>query len=124
MASDTSNDFNVDFLAACESAAKMALFNDNHIWTIKMTFCVRDTSPEGWFRTKFTNDHLEAVADYVNNIGAIVKISGAVTYGIMEQLYGPNITNIAFESEEAFQAFKTWFDETKHIKLTNSVFIK
>lgn len=88
-----------------------------------MTFCLADTSPKDWHRTEFTNDYLEAVSNYIERTGAVANLSGAVTYGIMEHMYGPFTAKVAFENQEEFETFKAWFEKTEHIKLDNVVYV-
>jgi len=89
-----------------------------------MTFYVSDTTPDTWFKMKFTNDRLAAVDMYLTDNAIVnVKVSGAVTYGVMESLYGPSPSTISFESKVEYDAFVEWFNTTQHEVLADSIYV-
>jgi|SRR5271154_3388094 len=82
-----------------------------------MTFCMSDTAPESWFRASFPNIYLGAVCKQLDSLSINYELSGAVTCGVMESLYGPNKTDIAFEREQDRDTFNAWFSESQHEKI-------
>jgi hypothetical protein len=87
-----------------------------------MTYCMSDSAPESWFRTDFPNTYLGAVCERLDSLDINYELSGAVTCGVMEALYGPNKTTVAFENEIDRDAFVKWFTETNP-KETSGIFV-
>jgi hypothetical protein len=71
-----------------------------------VTISRADTSPSGWYRYKVTNDLLGVIVRYLEKHQVNAQISGAVTCGVMESLFGPAQCTVAFEDEQAYTTFK------------------
>jgi hypothetical protein len=75
--------------------------------------CMSDVAPKDWHRVTFPNTLLAGMDRWLKAHSVLHKdydLSGAVSSGVMEELYGPSPTTIAFRHLGHAEGFTEWLE--------------